>query len=199
MFVDFVNSDWWDGNGHSKDRLARPGWLDAFVDHWLSGTPAAEAFDGSSQPRSLPATDEPAAELDRDGLALLLELRGVLRELVATIASGQPVPARLVDGLNRFLDAGRVRHRLASIDDSVAVAVVADPHDSAAIAEAVALSAAEFLASGERHRLKQCDNDGCRWVFYDSTKNASRRWCDSRLCGNVDKVRRYRERQRQQA
>jgi predicted RNA-binding Zn ribbon-like protein len=62
------------------------------------------------------------------------------------------------------------------------------------VAGAIALSTARFLTGGEIDRLKMCDNAGCRWVFYDETRNRRRRWCGP--CGNVDRVRRFRERRR---
>jgi len=34
------------------------------------------------------------------------------------------------------------------------------------------------------------------WAFYDESKNRSRRWCSAAECGNLIKVRRFRERQR---
>jgi predicted RNA-binding Zn ribbon-like protein len=56
------------------------------------------------------------------------------------------------------------------------------------------------MTSGLRGRLKACPD--CRWVFYDNTRNGSKRWClmnagspDGRACGTIAKVRRYRDRQ----
>jgi predicted RNA-binding Zn ribbon-like protein len=54
-------------------------------------------------------------------------------------------------------------------------------------------------ASGNLDRLKTCASDECGWVFYDRSKPATRRWCSSLLCGNRDKIRTYRTRQRQRA
>jgi predicted RNA-binding Zn ribbon-like protein len=51
--------------------------------------------------------------------------------------------------------------------------------------------------SGTLDRLKMCASDECRWVFYDRSKPATRRWCSSALCGNRHKTRTYRTRQRQ--
>jgi len=34
-------------------------------------------------------------------------------------------------------------------------------------------------------------------VFYDGGKNNTRRWCSMNLCGNRDKVARYRARRRE--
>jgi predicted RNA-binding Zn ribbon-like protein len=57
----------------------------------------------------------------------------------------------------------------------------------------------EAVAGGQWPRLKACPD--CRWVFYDHTRNGSKRWClmnatgsDGRACGNIAKVRRYRAR-----
>lgn len=46
-------------------------------------------------------------------------------------------------------------------------------------------------------RLKTCASDECRWIFFDRSKPANRHWCSSSICGNRQKTRAYRERQRQ--
>ena len=55
-------------------------------------------------------------------------------------------------------------------------------------------SAGELLLSGEFSRAKECP--GCGWLFLDTSKNQSRRWCSMNTCGARDKMRRYHERQR---
>ena len=45
-------------------------------------------------------------------------------------------------------------------------------------------------------RLKMCESPECRWIFFDRSKPANRRWCSSDRCGNRQKVRAYRERHR---
>lgn len=60
---------------------------------------------------------------------------------------------------------------------------------------AVVWSAGDLLiASGQpnaRHRLRQCANDQCLWLFLDDSRSASRRWCDMASCGNRAKARRH--------
>jgi len=63
------------------------------------------------------------------------------------------------------------------------------------LAEVIA-SAAEVLATGEPMRLKICANPGCTWLFWDESRNLSRRWCDPRTCGNLITVRAFRRRHR---
>ena len=45
-------------------------------------------------------------------------------------------------------------------------------------------------------RVKECDNETCRWLFVDMSKNRSRRWCDMKDCGNRAKARRHYRRTR---
>ncbi len=56
-------------------------------------------------------------------------------------------------------------------------------------------SAAELLVTGDLSRVRVCGGERCGWLFVDTSKNRSRRWCDMQDCGNVAKVRRFRTRQ----
>jgi predicted RNA-binding Zn ribbon-like protein len=49
-------------------------------------------------------------------------------------------------------------------------------------------------AEGRWGRLKACRNEGCRWAFYDASKNRSGAWCNMQVCGARHKMRAYRER-----
>ncbi len=50
------------------------------------------------------------------------------------------------------------------------------------------------MVDGTWTRLKACRNHGCRWAFYDYSKNRSASWCSMQLCGNRTKTRSYRRR-----
>ena len=60
----------------------------------------------------------------------------------------------------------------------------------------VARSAAELLTSPELERVGRCAAESCGWLYLDTSKNRSRRWCDMRDCGNRAKVRRHYQRRR---
>jgi predicted RNA-binding Zn ribbon-like protein len=55
----------------------------------------------------------------------------------------------------------------------------------------VVRSAAELLTSPKLGRVKVCGGEGCGWIFLDESRNASRKWCESRDCGNRERVRQY--------
>jgi predicted RNA-binding Zn ribbon-like protein len=55
----------------------------------------------------------------------------------------------------------------------------------------LALHALDLLQTMSPDRLRRCDDDGCGWLFLDTTRNHSRRWCSSGDCGNRDRARRH--------
>lgn len=57
-------------------------------------------------------------------------------------------------------------------------------------------SAADALIAGELARVRRCADARCLRVFYDTTKNGRRRWCDMSTCGNRAKAARHREKVR---
>jgi predicted RNA-binding Zn ribbon-like protein len=61
------------------------------------------------------------------------------------------------------------------------------------------MALAFVLVSGERDRLRRCAAPGCGRAFVDLSRNRSRRYCDSRTCGNRLHVAAYRARQRESA
>ena len=59
----------------------------------------------------------------------------------------------------------------------------------------VVRAATELLASpDERARVRVCEAPDCVWLFWDTSKNRTRRWCDMKVCGNRMKARRFYER-----
>jgi predicted RNA-binding Zn ribbon-like protein len=105
------------------------------------------------------------------------------------------------------------RHRRASMLESLDQAMVPFalrvsagrdgirlvPSDAQAGLSAVVAEFYNAAANGTLERLKMCAADECQRVFYDRSKPGTRRWCQSTLCGNREKTRTYRERQRKEA
>jgi hypothetical protein len=59
------------------------------------------------------------------------------------------------------------------------------------------MAVAFLIITGERDRLRRCDAPACRRAFVDLSRNRSRRYCDSRTCGNRLHVAAYRARRRE--
>jgi predicted RNA-binding Zn ribbon-like protein len=131
-----------------------------------------------------------ASEAD---LLLARELRDELRaELCAHHDGGQQDRS----GLDRLAAAIRLTVRFEP-DGSVRLSP-ADRGVPGVLGEVLA-AIAQATHEGTWARLKICSADSCRYVYYDRSKNASRRWCSMDVCGNRQKTRAYRSRQRAQA
>jgi predicted RNA-binding Zn ribbon-like protein len=75
--------------------------------------------------------------------------------------------------------------------------LVFEPPRGSALAEPiltpVVRAASDLLTSDALARVRQCAEGSCAWLFLDTTRNRTRRWCDMKACGNRNKVRRFRK------
>ena len=117
------------------------------------------------------------------GNAVVRELRDDLRRVVEGTASADHI-------LNTWVRRLDVRPNITN------GAVLFRGNGSAGRRLAIAVTA---MTDGAWSRLKACPD--CRWVFYDHTRNGSKRWClmtaggpSGRSCGSIAKVRAHRER-----
>jgi len=132
--------------------------------------------------------------------AVLAEARAsreaLYRIFVAVIRHQEPPPEDIAV-FNRALDKTAGRSALAWSEEKF-VRVWSDFGDPLVQALAsVLLSAAELITSDELGRVGLCaDEKGCGWLFFDTSRNRSRRWCDMRDCGNRAKARRHHKKKR---
>ena len=123
--------------------------------------------------------------LDARELAQALELRAAVYAVFRAIAEGREPAAEQLAVLARQYAEAVARARLVPAYELVWDGEVVGP---------LAVAAVELLRHGPLDRVKLCD--GCPWLFLDSSRNHSRRWCSMNECGSRIKVRRYRARRR---
>lgn len=59
----------------------------------------------------------------------------------------------------------------------------------------IAQAAADLLTGEQLANVRECEAADCQWLFLDTSRNHSRRWCDMSACGNREKARRHYQRQ----
>lgn len=138
-----------------------------------------------------------------------LQDRGLLEDGIDVSEAEHGEALQLRDALRTFLAAPPADRTSAAAPLAVSAArfplKIAPSADRALDLRPVAARAtsglghvlAELLRlsdGGKLERLKTCDSDECRWVFYDRSKPGNRRWCSSARCGNREKTRTYRRR-----
>jgi predicted RNA-binding Zn ribbon-like protein len=123
------------------------------------------------------------------------ELRELLHETFTVLAAGKTPPAVTLTELSAQLAGWYTHGRLVPAGGTFQWVYGGDEDLERPLWE-VARAATRLLTSSRLGRVRACAAEDCGWWFLDDTKNASRRWCDMKVCGNRDKVRRFRERQR---
>lgn len=123
----------------------------------------------------------------------LLSLREKLRGAVDSLRAGDPPPASLVADINAILAAVSIRLSLEEHEGGYYLVEHFDAGEAGPLGP-VAADFSRFLKEAETERLRRCSNPACTMVFYDTSKNNTRRWCSMSLCGNRDKVARFRAR-----
>lgn len=178
LWLQLINSDWHDylGRGQHEDRLDRPEWVAGFLARWEL---------------------KPNVVSSRDTRGSLRTLRAVLQRSASTLSTNQRLDDQTLDVLNAFLMGEPLLRRVERDRDSYCVHLIPTGGGIDAILAEIAASFAELLANGDPDRIKICENPDCKWMFYDRSRNRSRRWCEGPTgCGNLLKVRRHRERRK---
>jgi len=179
LWDDFLNSEWrdWRGSGRSEDRLERKDWVEELIrNHRLrvSALPTAQ-------------------EMDK-----LRSFRSFLLSVVRSIATGKALLESQIKELNRWMEDGPLVRRLhAGMDGRMAIGYTPLESGWQGVIAEIAGSFAVTLAEGEASRIRICTNPDCLWVYYDDTRNRSKRYCDEKACGNLMKVRRFRAKKKQ--
>ena len=140
--------------------------------------------------RDLLAPTDPIGAPDVERLQ---QVREALRELLQANHDGADPDARATATLER-LGAG-ASLAVGFTDEAKAVVRPATGGVDGFIGRVLAAVATAETA-GTWERLKVCGASTCRWAYYDESKNRSRHWCSMAVCGNREKARKYRARQR---
>jgi predicted RNA-binding Zn ribbon-like protein len=126
----------------------------------------------------------------------LLHIRG-LREATTRVVNAQldRAAAESVD-VDRIALAWREALAVATTRPELPLTWTIEPTTADCLVHAMALSVADLVHRPHLSGLRRCDGDGCGWLFLDTSRNHSRRWCDPFDCGNRARVRSYVERHR---
>ena len=121
------------------------------------------------------------------------ELREALNGLAVAIDAGRLPPPAVLDTNSGFLAAAYAHGRLVPHEGALQWVAATDDELDRVLWE-IGRSAGRLVLSPRLARVRACAAGDCGWWFLDDTKNRSRRWCDMKLCGNREKLRRFRSR-----
>ena len=188
LWLDFVNTD----------DLRRGVRVDVLRDfnsliQWLGAADVLDAERAIGITRR--ATEQPAGAAA--ALVDARRVRAALRALAERGAVAEKTRADALVEINRVLGRSAGHRRVEFGDDgSFKQSFVPVGDAFAGLMIPVVESAAEALVGKEVRRGRRCAEGRGPRVFYDSTRNGRRRWCDMATCGNRAKAARFRARER---
>ena len=124
-------------------------------------------------------------------LARTITLREAVYRLFSAICHGLPPQADDLSTLNAELSTVLAQSRIVLTTEGFVWGWLGDVDALDQILWSVVHDVAQLLTSEELHRVGQCADDRCGWLFLDTSRNRSRRWCSMKDCGNRAKARRH--------
>ena len=182
LCFDFVNTVSWPETDREHD------WLNS-ADNYFKWALAAGLIDKQSAKRLGTQTNKELASQMKNVYAIRRELYSILTDF-AFEKKPDLLLVKKIDSL--FHQVVRFRH----IDPKTYEWIWDERITLSAILNPVIWNAVYVITELDHSRIKYCD--ACNWLFYDKTKNKSRRWCDMEDCGSRDKALRYYHRQKKQ-
>lgn len=123
-----------------------------------------------------------------------ITVRDTIYRVLSAAAAHRLPAADDMQAFNQMLAKAMTHLRLHAVDDQFAWGYVQDAADLEAMLWPVLWSASELLTSRDLRYLRECASDDCTWLFLDTSKNHSRRWCSMTQCGNRAKARSHYQR-----
>jgi predicted RNA-binding Zn ribbon-like protein len=172
--LDFVNTDLFSQTDRSTDVLRS-------AKEFLAWCAHAGIASASSAPAGRSRTQDQAF------LREAVDVRSAIRILVEAIAGQQDIDRdALITLRSAYADAvGRAAPTL----DGGRLSWAWEPTSPRNVLSELVGAAVDLLRHGAVDRIKACPS--CGFVFLDTTRNGSRRWCSMEDCGGQEKMRRY--------
>jgi predicted RNA-binding Zn ribbon-like protein len=130
--------------------------------------------------------DAAAAALDR-----ALTVREAIYRIFAAVADDQAPPPADLAILNGALGEALAHLQIVPSGSGFAWGWRTVPGALDHMVWPVVRSAGDLLTSDMLPRIHRCAGEGCGWLFLDTSRNGSRRWCTMEGCGNRAKARRH--------
>ena len=184
LCLDFANTADWHASARPLERLND---ISDLIE-WGVASGALNQLQGGEAARWAGVRPDAAKE----AYQWAIWLREVLYRLFADLATGRDGDPADLARLNDVLAEAMAQSRIAETDQGFEWAWAEGLPGLELLTWTVARSAAELLTSDRLDRLRQCADDrGCGYLFIDTSRNRSRRWCSMKSCGNRAKAQRH--------
>ncbi len=187
LCLDFANTAEWHASGHPKEQLTGYSELLAWAKR-----------QGILREEDVRALSQEALRRPQQATRVLrraIELREAMYQVFSSLAHAKPAPLSALELVNAGLSQSLGRARLQAGPTGFIWGWADNPGALDRLLWPVMRSAAELLTSDLVAQVGECQDDrGCGWLFIDTSRNHSRRWCSMGGCGNRAKAHRHYQR-----
>ncbi len=185
--LDFANTAEWHARADPIEQIKS--YADLVSWSWKAGLLTKEAAQG------LLDTAEHRPQDARRALDRAIELREALYRIFSHRAAGTEISKEDLALFNAALGEALHRVKLDTSGAGFSWDWSNEDQNLETILWPILWESAELLTSDDLKRVGECADDrGCGYLFYDSSRNHSRRWCSMESCGNRAKVQRHYQR-----
>lgn len=190
LCLDFANTLDWHASSRPIEMLNRYGDL-------LAWGRAAGLLNETEEEALLRTADQRPEAAGRV-LEEARELREAIYRIFVAVSQGQAAAAQDLDILTDFWQRAVRSMRIVLDQGEYRLGWDFSGIDLGRVLWPVVDSAVRLLESEQRERVGQCQDDrGCGYLFLDTSRNRSRRWCSMDSCGNRAKAHRHYSRKKQ--
>jgi predicted RNA-binding Zn ribbon-like protein len=176
IFLDFVNSRYYNTHPPFQDGLSDPEWIWRFVQNYELDIPLADFLQYQDD---------------------IINLRELMFCITERIEENGLVSAEDLHRINHFMKKVHLIFEMELTPIGYHTIFIPVEPGIACLYFQVTAAFSGLLAKGNLYRLKLCKNPACQLAFHDNSKNNSRKWCGN-TCASLVKVRNYRKRMRHQ-
>jgi predicted RNA-binding Zn ribbon-like protein len=120
------------------------------------------------------------------------ELREAAAEIFYAVVDDRTPPTSQIKIVEKFFKEAREHQQLVWSGSRVAWEWPSSDYGPDLPLWILSVSTARLMLSEDMRLLRACEKPDCRWLFLDTSKNHTRRWCDMKICGNRMKARRFK-------
>ena len=186
LCLDFANTADWHASGHPLE------FLNAYPDlvTWSRHVGILHEDEARELNRATARRSGEAAQV----LARAVGLREAIYRIFSRAAAGRRPESPDLAVLNGALAEAYARLRIVPTKDRGYAWEWAGEDALDRMLWPVVRDAGELLTADDLGRVRECaSDDGCGWLFVDTSRNRRRKWCDMSSCGNRAKAKRHYE------
>ena len=185
LCLDFANTlSWHDSSEKSRELLTS---YERLVNWSLHANILKE-----SQSLSLLKKAESQPSKAKEVLDQAIELRESIFRIFSLLSINKTPGSKDLSILNEALGKAYVMMRVVPGENKFSLEFVNGEDTLDGMIPPIVQSVIDILISEkEVSRVKKCEGDPCGWLFLDTSRNRSRRWCSMADCGNRAKAKRF--------